>query len=97
MLLFVSEAMPKFLNPSISDKIIYGDGEITQETKSMIFIKGRIFNKKNPFQYFPLAQYKMVNILIRLPGHYFLNIQKKYPQRFLWLEPLNHLKFFLTN
>ena len=37
----------EFLNPSISDKIIYGDGEITQETKSMIFIKGRIFNKKN--------------------------------------------------
>ena len=37
----------EFLNPSIGDKIIYGNGEITQETKSMIFIKGRIFNKKN--------------------------------------------------
>ena len=37
----------EFLNPSINDKIIYGDGEVTQETKSMIFIKGRIFNKKN--------------------------------------------------
>ena len=37
----------EFLNPSINDKIIYGDGKVTQETKSMIFIKGRIFNKKN--------------------------------------------------
>lgn len=37
----------EFLNPSINDKIIYGDGEVTQETKSMIFIKGKIFNKKN--------------------------------------------------
>ena len=36
-----------------------------------------VFNKKNPFQYFPLAQYKMVNILIRLPGHYFKSTRKK--------------------
>ena len=35
----------EFLNPSINDQIIFGDGEITQETKSMIFIKGRIYNK----------------------------------------------------
>lgn len=35
----------EFLNPSINDQIIFGDGQITQETKSMIFIKGRIYNK----------------------------------------------------
>ena len=33
----------EFLNPSINDQIIFGDGQITQETKSMIFIKGRIY------------------------------------------------------
>ena len=37
----------EFLNPSIDDDIIYGEGEITQETKSMIFIKGKIFNNQN--------------------------------------------------
>jgi len=37
----------EFLNPSINDEIIYGDGEITQETKSMIFVKGKIFNNQN--------------------------------------------------
>ena len=37
----------EFLNPSVNDEIIYGDGEITQETKSMIFVKGRIFNNQN--------------------------------------------------
>tara|TARA_B100000214_G_scaffold128930_1_gene91667 strand:- start:685 stop:1101 length:417 start_codon:yes stop_codon:yes gene_type:complete len=34
----------EFLNPSVSDEVIFGDGEITQETKSMIFVKGKIFN-----------------------------------------------------
>jgi uncharacterized protein (TIGR00369 family) len=37
----------EFLNPSTNDDIIYGDGEITQETKSMIFVKGKIFNNQN--------------------------------------------------
>tara|TARA_Y100001954_G_scaffold190766_1_gene204984 strand:+ start:326 stop:742 length:417 start_codon:yes stop_codon:yes gene_type:complete len=37
----------EFLNSSINDEIIYGDGEITQETKSMIFVKGKIFNNQN--------------------------------------------------
>jgi len=37
----------EFLNPSIDDKIIYGNGEITQETKSMIFVKGKIFNNQS--------------------------------------------------
>lgn len=37
----------EFLNSSIDDKIIYGNGEITQETKSMIFVKGKIFNNQN--------------------------------------------------
>tara|TARA_Y100001970_G_C14215863_1_gene849594 strand:+ start:667 stop:1845 length:1179 start_codon:yes stop_codon:yes gene_type:complete len=36
-----------------------------------------VYNKKNPFQYFPLAQYKMVNILLRYPGHGLKNIFKK--------------------
>tara|TARA_Y100001954_G_scaffold62087_2_gene67608 strand:- start:4 stop:1182 length:1179 start_codon:yes stop_codon:yes gene_type:complete len=36
-----------------------------------------VYNKKNPFQYFPLVQYKMVNILLRHPGHYLTNIFKK--------------------
>jgi len=37
----------EFLNPSIDDKIIFGNGEITQETKSMIFVKGKIFNNQS--------------------------------------------------
>jgi len=37
----------EFLNSSVNDEIIYGDGEITQETKSMIFVKGKIFNNQN--------------------------------------------------
>ena len=35
-----------------------------------------VHNKKNPFQYFPLAQYKMVNILLRHPAYNLIDIFK---------------------
>ena len=36
----------EFLRASVNDNIIYGKGEITNKTGSMIFIKGEIFNEK---------------------------------------------------
>ena len=42
----------EFLRPSINDDIIYGKGEITNETGSMLFIKGEVFNKKETISTF---------------------------------------------
>lgn len=36
----------EFLRASINDNIIYGKGKITNQTGSMVFIKGEIFNEK---------------------------------------------------
>lgn len=42
----------EFLRPSINDDIIYGKGEITNETGSMLFIKGEVFSKKETISTF---------------------------------------------
>ena len=36
----------EFLRASINDNIIYGKGKITNQTGSMVFIKGEVFNEK---------------------------------------------------
>ena len=42
----------EFLRPSIDDDIIFGKGEITNQTGSMIFIKGEIYNKRQTISTF---------------------------------------------
>ena len=42
----------EFLRPSIDDDIIFGKGEITNQTGSMLFIKGEIYNKKQTISTF---------------------------------------------
>lgn len=42
----------EFLRPSIDDDIIFGRGEITNQTGSMIFVKGEIYNKKQTISTF---------------------------------------------
>ena len=42
----------EFLRASINDNIIYGKGKITNQTGSMVFIKGEIFNEKETISTF---------------------------------------------
>ena len=42
----------EFLRASINDNIIYGKGKVTNQTGSMLFIKGEIFNAKETISTF---------------------------------------------